>query len=72
MNTEENEVYSSLSLYIGLSMLLPETSEITLDELLEGLSTLFREEFEEMVQFLLKKKNIFDNDEYYTSLLVNE
>lgn len=71
LNTEENEVYSPLSLYVALSMLLPGTSETTHDELLEGLSISSREEFEEMVQPLLKKNNILDNDEDYASLLTN-
>lgn len=71
VNSEDNEVYSPLSLYLALSMLLPATSETTHDELLEGLSLSSAEEFEEMVQPLLKKNNILDEEEDFASLLTN-
>lgn len=71
LESEDNEVYSPLSLYLALSMLLPATSETTHDELLEGLSISSSEEFEENIQPLLKKNNILDNEEDYASLLTN-
>lgn len=71
INTEENEVYSPLSLYMALSMLLPATSEATHQELLEGLSISSRKEYEDMVQPLLEKNNILDDEEDYASLLTN-
>jgi len=71
LESEDNEVYSPLSLYLALSMLLPATSETTHDELLEGLSISSTENFEENIQPLLKKNNILDDEEDYASLLTN-
>ncbi|HLR88758.1 MAG TPA: serpin family protein [Atopostipes sp.] len=71
LESEDNEVYSPLSLYLALSMLLPATSETTHDELLEGLSISSTENFEENIQPLLKKNNILDDEEDYANLLTN-
>lgn len=71
LESEDNEVYSPLSLYLALSMLLPAISETTHDELLEGLSISSTENFEENIQPLLKKNNILDDEEDYASLLTN-
>ena len=71
LESEDNEVYSPLSLYLALSMLLPATSETTHDELLEGLSISSTENFEENIQPLLKKNNVLDDEEDYASLLTN-
>src|SRR5690625_784660 len=71
LESEDNEVYSPLSLYLALSMLLPATTATTHDELLEGLSISSTENFEENIQPLLKKNNVLDDEECYASLLTN-
>lgn len=68
--SEDDSVYSPLSLYLSLSMLLPATQGSTREELLSGLYEVIKgEQFEHSLAPLVKKLNVLEDE--YANLMTN-